>query len=142
MLRRDENCRVINGFASASCALDASALLATLQQEPGAEVVKAHLESAVISSVNWAEVVQKAHARGVNVRLMREYVDSLPIAIVAFEAGDAEAAAALWAATSRAGLSLADRCCLALARRLGVPALTTDRAWSELALGIEVRVIR
>lgn len=54
----------------------------------------------------------------------------------------AEAAARLRPATRHAGLSLADRACLALARRLGVPAVTADRAWGDLDVGVEVRLIR
>ena len=34
------------------------------------------------------------------------------------------------------GLSLADRACLVLARRLGLPVVTADRAWAKLDLGI------
>ncbi|MHB8618978.1 MAG: PIN domain-containing protein [Chloroflexota bacterium] len=133
---------MINGSAVPSCVLDASALLATVHQEPGAEVVKQHLEDAVISAVNWAEVVQKALAWGVDVQRMRAYIDSLRVLIVPFDADAADAAAGLWIETRRAGLSLADRCCLALARRLRIPALTADRAWAQLAINVDIRVIR
>ena len=37
---------------------------------------------------------------------------------------------------------LADRACLALAVRLGVPAVTADRAWAELDVGVEVIAVR
>jgi PIN domain nuclease of toxin-antitoxin system len=133
---------MIDGSAAPSCALDASALLATVHREPGAEVVRQHLEDAVISAVNWAEVVQKALARGADVQQMRAYIDSLRVLIVPFDADAADAAARLWTETRRAGLSLADRCCLVLAGRLGIPALTTDRAWAQLTIGVDIRVIR
>jgi PIN domain nuclease of toxin-antitoxin system len=129
--------------AAARHVLDASALLAVLQRETGAEVVLPALEGALISSVNWSEVVQKAAARGVAVgERMRHDVEAIGVRIVPFEADDAEDAAAIWAAAPRAGLSLGDRACLALARARGAVALTTDRAWTSLPLDVSVEVVR
>lgn len=122
--------------------LDASALLAMLQDEPGAEEVAAALDRAAISAVNWSEVWQRALERGADVAGLREDVAALGLRIEAFDAEDGEAAARLWPVGRRAGLSLGDRACLALAQRLGAPALTTDRAWARLDLGVEVRTIR
>jgi PIN domain nuclease of toxin-antitoxin system len=123
--------------------LDASALLAVLQREAGAEVVLPVIEGALMSSVNWSEVVQKAAARGVAVdRRMRRDVEAIGVRIVPFAPDDAEAAAGIWEAAPRAGLSLGDRACLALARDRGAVALTTDRAWAALPLGVTVEVVR
>ncbi len=123
--------------------LDASALLAVLQKEAGAEVVLPVLQGALMSSVNWSEVVQKAASRGVAVRpRMRRDVEAIGVRIVPFEAGDAEQAAGMWAAAPRAVLSLGDRACLALARDRSAVALTTDRAWAALALNVAVKVVR
>lgn len=123
--------------------LDASALLAVLHEEAGAEAVLPALDGALMSSVNWSEVVQKAAARGVAVgRRMRRDVEAIGVTIVPFEPGDAEAAAGIWAAAPGAGLSLGDRACLALARDRGAVALTTDRAWATLALDVAVEVVR
>ena len=128
---------------SYSCVLDASALLALLQQEPGAETVETLLEEAVISSVNWSEVVQKSLDRGVELDNLREDLKALGLAIAPFDVEDAEIAAALRRGTAELGLSLADRACLALASRLSIPALTTDSAWAELQLeAVFVRLIR
>lgn len=123
-------------------ALDASALLAFLQGEPGGEAVEEVLGSAVISSVNWSEVGQKSLERGKPVRRLRVDLEELGLDIVPFTVEDAEAAAELYQATRSSGLSLGDRACLALARRLGSPALTADRRWADISLGVEVRLIR
>lgn len=126
--------------------LDASALLAFVQREPGAELVEQVLDLSVISSVNWSEVAQKAASRGAAVETLRRQLEALGLAIVPFAAADAERTAELWPAGRPAGLSLGDRACLALAGLLGTPALTTDGAWAELALresfGVEVELLR
>lgn len=122
--------------------LDASALLAWLQDEPGAASVEDSLPEAAISSVNWSEVWQKALAHAVEVAGLRAELEALGLRIVPFDAQDAEEAARLWAAGR--GLSLADRACLALGRRYQLPVWTADRAWESAgaALGVEVKVIR
>lgn len=122
--------------------LDASVLLAMLHDEPGGGVIIPLLMRCVMSAVNWAEVVQKSLARGVNVAGMRDDVTSLGLTIAVFSAEDGEVAAQLWLETRSHGLSLGDRACLALALRLKLPALTTDRAWAGLKLPTKVRVIR
>ncbi len=122
--------------------LDASALLALLQREPGAEAVERLLDRSVISSVNWSEVVQRGLSRGVRDEGMRGDLEALGVRILPFGAAEAEATARLWPATRDAGLSLGDRACLSLAQGLGVPALTADRGWAALDVGVEVRLIR
>ena len=122
--------------------LDASALLALLNRESGANVVRPLVERSVISSVNWAEVLQRAIALGMEVQDVRERLEPLGLGVLPFTAEDAEMTALLWPSTRRASLSLGDRACLSLAQRLGLPALTTDRGWSALALEVEVRLIR
>jgi ribonuclease VapC len=122
--------------------LDASALIAVLWEEPGAEVVEPLLGRSVISAVNWAEVLQRYRAHGVETVGTREGVEALGIGIEGFEAEDAETVAELWQPTRAAGLSLADRACLALARRLGLAACTADRGWRKVEVGVEVVLIR
>lgn len=124
-----------------SCVLDASAMLAMLQDEPGSEVVEPLLETAVVSSVNWSEVAQKSLERGVEVAGLREDLTALGLTLAPFTTRDAEDAASLRGLTAGLGLSLADRACLALATRLGTEALTTDRVWAAVA-SVPVRVIR
>jgi len=122
--------------------LDASALLAYLLQEPGAAVVDGLLGDARITSVNWAEVVQKSLSAGVEVRGMREELQALGMQVEPFVAVDGEKAGQLWLLTRQQGLSLGDRACLSLGLRLGLKVVTCDRAWAELPLELEVQVLR
>ena len=128
---------------STSFVLDASALLAWLHREPGLEIVEASLGSSVICSVNWSEVLQKIITRGdQQPQDVGGDLEFLGLIVIPFTAGDAMTAANLWAVGRNVGLSLGDRACLSLAQRLGLPALTTDRVWETLSLGIDVRLIR
>jgi PIN domain nuclease of toxin-antitoxin system len=122
--------------------LDASALLALVHDEPGGEVVETLLENSVMSAVNWSEVVQRSRSVGVDVDGLRSEVEALGVAVLSFDAVDAESTAELWSAGTRSGLSLADRACLALARRLEGVAVTANRSWRALGSEIEIRVIR
>jgi PIN domain nuclease of toxin-antitoxin system len=122
--------------------LDASALIALLWEETGADAVEPLLDRSVVSAVNWAEVLQRYRADGVDTAGKRESVEALGIAIEGFSAEDAETVAELWQPTRAVGLSLADRTCLALARRLDLPAHTADRDWRMVDVGVEVVLIR
>jgi ribonuclease VapC len=120
--------------------LDASALLALLFGEVGFEAVP--LEGSAVSAVNWSEVVQVAARRDADVVGLADAIAAEGAVVVPFTAAQAEVAAALWVRTRAVGLSLGDRACLALARRYRVPALTADRAWGQMGVGVEVVVVR
>jgi len=122
--------------------LDSSALLALLHREPGAGAVRRVLSTAAISSVNWSEVAQKSLERGRPVGPLRANLEEVGLEIAAFTVEEAEAAAGIYQATRSSGLSLGDRACLTLAQRLGAPAMTADRRWVDVHLGVEVRLIR
>lgn len=123
--------------------LDASALLALLKKEPGAERVAALLQTAAISAVNLAEVAAKLADYGMSQANIEAALGGLQLDIRTFDAPAALATAALRPATRRLGLSLGDRACLALTAKLGATAVTTDRAWTALgADGPAVEVIR
>lgn len=124
------------------CVLDASALLALLGNEPGTEQVKEALGSAVMSAVNMAEVLTKLGDRGVTEAEQRVIRTSLGIEVRSFDENAAWRASSLRGITKSRGLSIGDRACLALALEEGLPALTTDRAWSELEAGVQVRPLR
>lgn len=122
--------------------LDASAVLAFLHVEPGAERVRDLLDGAVVSTVNWAEVIQKALHRDVDVTGMHVDFTDLGVEFAPFTPAQAERAAALWQTTRERGLSLADRACLALAIDRQTAVVTADRTWGDLALGIDVELLR
>jgi len=122
--------------------LDASAVLAMLHRETGAETVQAAVDQGAISTVNWSEVYQRSLDRGIDVARLRADIEALGLEIVPFTVDDAERAAEFRSATRHIGLSLGDRACLALARRLVLPALTADRSWIDLDLGVDVQTIR
>ena len=121
---------------------DASALLALLNAEPGGDVADGFVGNAAISSVNWCEAYGKLRARGVEAAPLSAEMAETVIAVLQFDEDDARHAGELLMATRSVGLSLADRACLALAARLGVPAVTADRAWVDLDVGVEVVCIR
>jgi ribonuclease VapC len=122
--------------------LDASALLALLNEEPGNEVVAESIPGAVISAVNLSEVAAKLVEAGMPDDAVRSALGDLGIEIRAFDSEAAYLTGALRAQTRKLGLSLGDRACVALGLQLSFPVLTADRNWKELDLGIEVRVIR
>lgn len=109
--------------------LDASAVLAFLQAEPGADRVEELMDGAVIGAANWAEVAQKVRASGADWGVASGLLRSYELVVEPVVLADAEAAAAMW--TRGRGVSLGDRLCLALAQRLDATVLTTDRAWGE-----------
>ena len=125
-----------------STVLDASALLAFLHRETGFQVVADHIKDAAVSAVNLSEVVARLADRGLLEQVIRQSLESMSVAVIPFETEQAFIAGMLRVETRSVGLSLGDRACLALARQLRVPALTADRRWAELDVGINVQVIR
>ncbi|MEM6792584.1 MAG: type II toxin-antitoxin system VapC family toxin [Acidobacteriota bacterium] len=123
-------------------ALDASAILALLRREPGSDFVASVLDVSVLSAVNWAEVLSKSLEYGADLRDAMRYFESLGVVVIPFSELDATGVAELRLTTKALGLSLGDRACLALAQRFEISALTADRAWSRLDLGIPVQQIR
>ncbi len=122
--------------------LDASALLALLNDESGADLVQARLPNAIISAVNLAEVVSRLSAVGMAEDDIRDTLALLGLAVVPFDEEQAYQTGTLYRAGRTYGLSLGDRACLALARATSATAVTADRAWQELDLGIKIKLIR
>ncbi len=122
--------------------LDATALLALLHDEPGAEAVVEALPHSSISAVNLAEVVAKLAEARMPEEAIKIAMAGLGIEVLPFDEDLAYRTGLLRALTSRYGLSLGDRACLALGLRLGRPVITADRIWATLKVGVKIRVIR
>jgi PIN domain nuclease of toxin-antitoxin system len=123
--------------------LDASALLALLNDEKGGEQVEEAIAlGAAISTVNVAEVVSKLSNDGIPETTISQMLGLPGLEIVDFNRLLAHQTGMLRPLTKQMGLSLGDRACLALARMCNLPVLTTDRVWKDLSLDIIVRVIR
>ncbi len=130
--------------ATGPVVLDASAVLALVYREPGHDQVLDRLPGAVISSVNWAEIVAKlAQRQHPDPAAAAEAVRALGIEVIAFSTAHAVRAGLLWSSTRAAGLSLGDRACLALAAATpDAVTLTSDRAWVNLAIDTTIQLIR
>lgn len=123
--------------------LDASVVIAYLNNEPGQTVVTEVLQDgAVMSAVNVAEVAAWLADGGMTEDAVERTMNGIDLEVVPFSATAAIQAGLLRPLTRHAGLSLGDRACLALARQLSLPVLTADRNWQDVNLDVEVRLIR
>jgi PIN domain nuclease of toxin-antitoxin system len=122
--------------------LDSSALLALLFFEPGCERVAELIPHSCMSTVNLAEVLGRLARDGRALDEALDRIQQLGIVWIDFDRELAIGAAALLLPTVPSGLSLGDRACLALARRRDLSAVTADRAWAKLDLGIPIEVVR
>ena len=127
----------------ATVVFDASAILAVLRDEPGSEIVAKHIGDGLISAVNLQEVIKELLRRGVPLEHVGQLLEPLHLDVRPHGAADACVAAGLYAATRDHGSGLGDRSCMALAVVEGLPALTADRAWANVAAdGLVVQLIR
>jgi ribonuclease VapC len=122
--------------------IDSSAILALLNQEKGAEIVEKKLDCAIISSVNFSEVLVIAARNGLPQEDFSQLLSNIFSNIVNFDSKQAKIAASLDKITKKHGLSLGDRACLALAKQEKCAVLTADKAWKKLDVGVVVEVIR
>lgn len=128
---------------SLQAVLDASAILAIVFEEPGADKLTVEiLKDAVISAVNLAEVQSKLVTKGYHPDAAWDDALSLVMEVVPFSQETARIAGDLISQTKPYGLSLGDRSCLALAIALKGEVYTTERSWKKLKLGIPIHVIR
>jgi ribonuclease VapC len=126
----------------AEAVLDASALIAFLRREPGADKVAEVLARSCISAVNLAETLGKLVEHGKPLEATCYQVERLRVAVVPFDEEQARIAASLWKQTRKVGMSLGDRACLALALKASLPALTTEEKWTKCDLGVSIVRIR
>jgi ribonuclease VapC len=122
--------------------LDSSALLCLFAQEPGADVVAGKLKNAVISAVNYAEVVGKLVERSADPQATAHFLGSLELNVVDYTQAQAFQSGAFRQLTKSAGLSLGDRACLAVAAERNAIALTSDKAWQRVSVGVKVQLVR
>ena len=122
--------------------LDASAVLALLNGEPGADFVQKLLPVSSISSVNLAEVITRLSAVGMPEVEIREVMALLGLEVLPFDVERAFQAGVLIPFTRSYGLSLGDRACLSLARLTNSTAVTADQAWGEINIGVDIKLIR
>jgi ribonuclease VapC len=122
---------------------DASALLAVVFSETGADAVIESLSQAggEVSAANWAEVGSKMVERGLSVPEVAHELAAFSLTVAPLDEAQALVAAGLRIATKTLGLSLGDRCCLALAQTRGATVVTADRGWKKLK-GFDVQLIR
>ena len=125
-----------------SYVFDSSALLALIGKEGGYELVVEHLQHAVMSSVNFAEVATVLIRRGHGRERMTEILNKVAPQIIQFSPEQAIEVGCLYARTKAHGLSLGDRACLAVAQELNLPVLSADKIWAQLEVGVRVRLIR
>ena len=124
--------------------VDASALLAYLFDESGAELVAELLDAgnALVSSVNYAETVSKLIDRKMPEEAVKITMNNLGLEVVSYDEQQALLTGLFRKSCLSYGLSLGDRACLALAKVGNFPVMTADRVWREVPLGIEVSLIR
>jgi ribonuclease VapC len=122
--------------------LDASALLALLNNEPGAQRVRDILAESVIGAVNVCETAGKLISAGMSLHDARTSIELLNLEIIPFDAQLAYNAGALAPNTKKLGLSLGDRACLALGMGLDRTVVTADLMWHKLKIQVTVEVIR
>lgn len=127
----------------ASVVFDASAILALLRDEPGADVVARHVGDGLISAVNFQEVIKELLRRGVPIEAVLDLLDALHLDIRPHGPQEAIAAAGLYLATKQYGSGLGDRTCMALAIAEGLPAISSDQAWGKVEVaGLTIQLIR
>lgn len=122
--------------------LDTSAILAIVNGEAGRELVVPVLLASKMSSVNFAEVITKLIEKGLSLDDARRQAEALIVTVIDFDQDQALQAGFLRKITTRRGLSLGDRACIALAMREKLPVMTADRVWTDLDLPVEVVLIR
>jgi ribonuclease VapC len=125
-----------------SCVLDASAILAYLEEETGSREVEKLLDEAAVSAVNIAEVASKLAERGAPSDRIRQTIQALGVEVIPCDEAIAYRIGDLRSSTKALGLSLGDRACLATALQHNVRAITADRHWKTVKVGARIHVIR
>jgi ribonuclease VapC len=129
-------------ISARTAVLDTSALIALYNQERGASIVRRLLSRSAFSSVNLAEIATKMTEWQVPSENVAVWIRELRIEIVPFDRDQAMEVGALRQHTHPRGLSLGDRACLVLGRKLNAPVYTSERAWADINVGVRIELIR
>jgi ribonuclease VapC len=124
------------------CVLDASALLALINNEPGGENVRPYLAQAVMGAVNFCETVQRLRRGGMPVEAVNLALAPLISPPIPFDDALAFVSASVHEKPRNHGLSLGDCACIGLALSRNVPAVTAEREWKKVNVGVKIIVIR
>lgn len=122
--------------------IDASALIAFLRSEPGADVVERNLRGSSMSAVNLSEVLEKSLKHEGNTKRVLALLHNWQVGVVSFDVEQATVAAQIKSQIGNADVSFADRAALALALSRGIPVITADRVWRTLSIDAKVILIR
>ena len=128
------------GHVRATDLLDASAVLAWLQKEPGADQLDAIIEHSSIGAANWSEVLQKSWQHGRDGDEVAALLETLGLEVESVTPELAVEAARMWPRCP--DLSLADRLCLAAGKARAATVWTADRSWANRSLGVAVKLLR
>jgi PIN domain nuclease of toxin-antitoxin system len=130
-------------MSMASVVFDASAILALVRDEPGADGVARHVGDGIISAVNFQEVIKALLRCGIPMATSLDLLDALHLDVRPHGRDDAVAAAAIYPATRACGSGLGDRSCMALAIAEGLPAITADQASAKVEVaGLKIQLVR
>jgi PIN domain nuclease of toxin-antitoxin system len=122
--------------------LDASAILVLINNEKGKDVVEQYLNNALISTINFSEVITVTNRNGFDQDEISNLLKNIFPNIIDFNYDQALIAASLDQYTSKFGLSLGDRACLSLAKYKNCPILTADKIWKKLDIDLDIKLIR
>ncbi len=125
--------------------IDASAIIALLEQEKGAEIVEKKLNGAIVSSVNFSEIVAVINRKVTDKKTQEEAIRLFTSTfqhVIDFDKEQAMIVGKLDQFTKQYGLSLGDRACLALAQFRNLPVLTAEKNWQKLKIDVDIQLIR
>jgi PIN domain nuclease of toxin-antitoxin system len=114
-----------------------------MQAEKGWEVVDDLIQEqqCVASCVNVAEAGTKMIDKGLAPSQLKRTLEELNVKPVDFDLEQSTLCAELRLSTRYAGLSLGDRACLALTKLMDGTAVTSDRAWLDIAETTKIKIL-
>ena len=121
---------------------DSSALLALLFDEAGGDVALPFVRAALLSAVNFDEVLHKCVRRGIEAEVVLDSLRRLEVVIASFDSEQARVSAALHPRAQTLRLSFADRACLALGIVHRATVVTADRVWQAFDGDVDIHLIR